>query len=95
MKAFEKSRPGIIVSDIGLPQEDGHQLLQRIRSLEMERGELPTPAIALTAFASSKDRRMARDSGYHKHIAKPVSPAVLLAAIGTLLAEKDRAVNGD
>jgi two-component system CheB/CheR fusion protein len=94
MKAFEESRPGIIVSDIGLPQEDGHQLLQRIRSLEMEHGELPTPAIALTAFASSKDRRMARDSGYHKHIAKPVSPAVLLAAIGTLLAEKDRAVNG-
>jgi PAS domain S-box-containing protein len=95
MKAFEKSRAGIIVSDIGLPQEDGHQLLQRIRSLEMERGEPPTPAIALTAFASSKDRRRARDSGYHKHIAKPVSPAVLLAAIGTLLAEKDRAVSGD
>jgi two-component system CheB/CheR fusion protein len=94
MIEFEKSRPDIIVSDIGLPEEDGYHLLQRIRSLEMERGEPPTPAIALTAFASSKDRRMARESGYHKHIAKPVSPAVLLAAIGTLLAEKERAVKG-
>jgi CheY-like chemotaxis protein len=95
MAAFEESRPNIIVSDIGLPLENGHQLLQRIRSLEMERGEPPTPAIALTAFASGKDRRTARESGFHKHIAKPVSPAVLLTAIGTLLAEKNRTVNGD
>jgi two-component system CheB/CheR fusion protein len=94
MKAFVESRPDIIISDIGLPQEDGYQLLQRIRSLELERNEHPTPAIALTAFAASKDRRMAREAGYHKHIAKPVTPAVLIAAVTTLLAEKARAING-
>jgi two-component system, chemotaxis family, CheB/CheR fusion protein len=95
IEAFEKARPDIIISDIGLPQEDGYQLLQRIRSLEMEHNEPPTPAIALTAFAANKDRRMAREAGYHKHIAKPVAPAVLVAAVTTLLADKERAINGD
>jgi CheY-like chemotaxis protein/two-component sensor histidine kinase len=91
--AFEKSRPDIIVSDIGLPEEDGYALLQRIRSLEMEKNELPTPAIALTAFASSKDRKKARESGFHKHLAKPVTAAMLLAAVTTLLDDKERAEN--
>jgi two-component system CheB/CheR fusion protein len=95
MKEFEKTRPSIIISDIGLPEEDGYHLLQRIRSLEMERGEPPTPAIALTAFAGRKDRRSAREAGFHKHIAKPVSPAVLLTAISTLLADKHRAMGGE
>jgi CheY-like chemotaxis protein len=95
MQAFEDSRPDIIISDIGLPQEDGYQLLQKIRSLEMERNEPPIPAIALTAFAATKDRRLAREAGYHKHIAKPVTPAVLIAAVTTLLVDKDRAINGE
>jgi PAS domain S-box-containing protein len=95
MAAFENVRPAIVISDIGLPEEDGYRLVQRIRSLEMERGEAATPAIALTAFAGRKDRRLARDAGFHKHIAKPVSPAVLLAAISTLLADRDRAINGE
>jgi two-component system CheB/CheR fusion protein len=94
LKDFAESRSDIIISDIGLPEEDGYSLLQRIRSLEMERDQPPTPAIALTAFAGRKDRRMARESGFHKHIAKPVSPAVLLAAISTLLADKDLALGG-
>ena len=63
-------------------------------SLEIERNEPPTPAIALTAFASNKDRRHARESGFHKHLAKPVTPAVLMAAISTLLEEKHHAENG-
>ena len=91
LKSFSESRPDIIISDIGLPEEDGYSLLQRIRSLEMEQEQPPTPAIALTAFAGRKDRHMAREAGFHKHIAKPVSPAVLLAAISTLLADKERA----
>jgi two-component system CheB/CheR fusion protein len=95
MAAFEVSRPDIIVSDIGLPTEDGYQLLQRIRTLELERNEPPTPAIALTAFAGRKDRKQARDAGFHKHIAKPVTPAVLIAAVTTLLHDKERAINGE
>jgi two-component system CheB/CheR fusion protein len=92
--AFKKSRPDVIVSDIGLPGEDGYQLLQRIRQLELEKHESATPAIALTAFASNKDRRQAREAGFHKHLAKPVTPAALLAALSTLMSEKDRHDNG-
>jgi two-component system CheB/CheR fusion protein len=94
-EAFEKARPDLIVSDIGLPGEDGYQLMQHIRTLEAENGEAATPAIALTAFASGKDRRQAHESGYHKHLAKPVAPAALIAAVTTLLDEKDRHENGN
>ena len=45
--------------------------------------------------APTEDRRSAREAGFHKHIAKPVSPAVLLAAISTLLSDKDRALGGE
>jgi two-component system CheB/CheR fusion protein len=92
--AFEKSRPDIIVSDIGLPGESGYQLLQRIRSIELERHEDATPAIALTAFATAKDRKQARDAGFHKHLAKPVTPAALMVAVSALLMEKERHENG-
>jgi PAS domain S-box-containing protein len=95
LAAFEQARPDVIVSDIGLPKEDGYQLLQQIRTLEMARDEPPTPAIALTAFAGRDDRRKAREAGFHKHLAKPVAPAALIAAVTTLLADKDRAINGD
>jgi CheY-like chemotaxis protein len=94
LKSFKKSRPDVIVSDIGLPGQDGYELLQQIRSLEMENKQPATPAVALTAFAPSKDRRLARDAGFHKHLPKPVTPAAVIAALSTLLAEKDRHENG-
>jgi CheY-like chemotaxis protein len=94
MKAFLDLQPDVIISDIGLPEENGYQLMQQIRSWEMENEYPATPAIALTAFAAAKDRHHARESGFHKHIAKPVTPATLLAAVSTLLAEKRRANNG-
>jgi CheY-like chemotaxis protein/anti-sigma regulatory factor (Ser/Thr protein kinase) len=91
LAAFDERQPDVIISDIGLPGESGYQLLQRIRSAEMEREKPATPAIALTAFAGANDRHQARESGFHKHIAKPVAPAVLLAAVGTLLDERRNA----
>jgi CheY-like chemotaxis protein len=94
LKSFEKSRPDVIVSDIGLPEQDGYELLQQIRQLELENKESATPAVALTAFASNKDRRRARDAGFHKHLAKPATPATLIAALSTLPAEKKRHENG-
>jgi PAS domain S-box-containing protein len=92
--AFQEAQPDLVVSDIGLPGEDGYELLQKIRSHELDKGLPATPAVALTAFASNKDRRKARESGFHKHLAKPVTPAALLAALSTLLEEKDRHENG-
>jgi CheY-like chemotaxis protein len=68
--------------------------MQRIRQTEMEQERPATPAIALTAFATTKDRKQARDAGFHKHLAKPVTPAALLAALSTLLDNKDRHDNG-
>lgn len=77
------------------PGEDGYHLLQQIRTLELETNEPATPAIALTAFATSKDRRQARESGFHKHLAKPVTPAALIVALTTLLEERSRHENGN
>jgi two-component system CheB/CheR fusion protein len=94
MAAFRDSRPDLIISDIALPEESGYQLMQYIRSAEMERNLPATPAIALTALAAAKDRHQARESGFHKHIAKPVTPAALLAAVSTLLSEKVQIENG-
>jgi len=90
MEAFERLRPEIIISDVGLPREDGYQLMQRIRTMETERGLPATPAIALSAFAGSKHQRQARESGFNEHIAKPTKVAPLVEAIARLLAEARR-----
>jgi len=76
-------RPDIIVSDIGMPDQDGYELMRQIRKLpEKEGGAIP--AIALTAFARPEDRKQAFSVGYQKHLAKPVEPHELLTAIATL-----------
>jgi PAS domain S-box-containing protein len=86
--SYQESRPDVIISDVGLPKEDGYQLLQRIRSLEEERGWEATPAIALSAFAGDKYRRDAREAGYHEHVAKPAKADTLLEAVARFLPEK-------
>jgi two-component system CheB/CheR fusion protein len=83
-EAYMLHRPDIIVSDIGLPGEDGYALLQRIRALERERGGSRVPALALTAFAREVDRHRAFEAGYDAHLAKPVDPDRLLEQIAQL-----------
>jgi signal transduction histidine kinase/CheY-like chemotaxis protein len=73
----------ILISDIGMPSMDGYELIRRVRELDRARSLL-TPAIALTAFARTEDRTRALLAGYQMHIAKPVDPAELLAAVATL-----------
>jgi signal transduction histidine kinase/ActR/RegA family two-component response regulator len=75
--------PHVILSDIGMPVEDGYQLMQQVRQLPAEQGGR-TPAIALTAFARSEDRTRALRAGYQAHVAKPVEPGELLAVIASL-----------
>lgn len=70
----------IIVSDIGMPEIDGYQLLKEIRALPSEQ-ENQTPAICLTAYAGEFDLKRAREAGFQKHVAKPVEQDVLLGAI--------------
>jgi CheY-like chemotaxis protein len=70
--------PDVLVSDIGMPGGDGHDLLRRATAM---RSGMPIPAIALTGYASQKDRDRAFAVGYRVHIAKPFEPADLIHAI--------------
>jgi signal transduction histidine kinase len=71
----------VVVSDIGMPGQDGYDLVRQVRSLPLAS---KTPAIALTAFARAEDRRRALRAGFHLHLAKPVDPAELLAAVAAV-----------
>jgi CheY-like chemotaxis protein len=85
----EAWRPDIIVSDIGMPDEDGYELIRKVRGLGREKGALP--AIALTAFAQAQDRVRALTAGFNLHVPKPVDPAELAAAIASLLGKNKQA----
>jgi signal transduction histidine kinase/CheY-like chemotaxis protein len=76
-------RPDVLVSDIGMPHEDGYALITRVRNLPAEAGG-GTPAIALTAFARPADRARALDAGYQSHLAKPLDPAGFIAEVARL-----------
>jgi PAS domain S-box-containing protein len=75
--------PDVLISDIGMPGEDGYTLLRRVRALPADQGGR-TRAIALTAYASSEDRKQALLAGYDVHISKPVDSAELLAVLANL-----------
>jgi CheY-like chemotaxis protein len=85
--AIERDRPDLLLSDIGMPRENGYTLVRKLRALSPERGG-STPAMAVTAFASEEDARRAREAGYQMHLPKPVEPADLLRALITLAAAK-------
>jgi CheY-like chemotaxis protein len=89
LAAFEAAPPDVVVSDIGMPGEDGYEFIRKLRALELaasERGgqSRTTPAAALTAFARSEDRRRALLAGFQTHIAKPVDPLELVVVIASL-----------
>ena len=73
-------RPDVIVADIGMPGEDGYHFVRRLRALQPEHGGT-TPAIALTAYSRPEDRRKALEAGYGEHLAKPLVPQALAAAV--------------
>lgn len=76
----------VIVSDIGMPGKDGYSLIAAVRANEQQAGAARVPAIALTAFARGEDRARSLNSGFQMHLAKPVEPVELLAAIAELYA---------
>jgi PAS domain S-box-containing protein len=82
--AIERRRPHILLSDVGMPGEDGHALIRRVRAAERPSGAC-LPAIALTGYATAEDGARALDAGFQLHIAKPVDPAELLVLVGQLL----------
>jgi PAS domain S-box-containing protein len=87
----------LVVSDIGLPDVDGYDLMHRIRQLPPGAGGV-TPAIALTAYARTEDRTRAFRAGYQAHLAKPIEPAELVATISSfagLIEARRRARNAE
>jgi CheY-like chemotaxis protein len=85
----ESGRPDILISDIGMPNMDGYDLLRRIRALDPARGG-KVPAIALTAFARPEDRMRSLSVGYSVHVSKPIEPEKLTATVASLAGRTNR-----
>jgi PAS domain S-box-containing protein len=77
LDAIREERPDLLISDIGMPVEDGYVLVRRLRAMEEGLGRR-LPAIALTAYASEEDTRRALSAGFDAHLSKPVDPARLI-----------------
>jgi two-component system CheB/CheR fusion protein len=83
LQILDEWRPDVLVSDIGMPVEDGYDLMRKIRAREPERCGL-IPALALTAYARAEDAQRAFEAGYQEHIPKPVEPGELAMAVASL-----------
>jgi len=88
LAVFEGELPDVLISDIGMPDQDGYELMRKLRALPPQRGG-KTPAIALTGYASRKDRDRALNSGYQQHMAKPIEQADMIKAIAALVGRGD------
>ncbi|HEX2436870.1 MAG TPA: response regulator [Methylomirabilota bacterium] len=82
LDALQSMTPDVLISDIGLADRDGLDLIRAVRQMPGGRGELP--AIALSAFARESDRLAALRAGYDRHVSKPVEPSALRSAIAEL-----------
>ncbi|HEX8235017.1 MAG TPA: ATP-binding protein [Abditibacteriaceae bacterium] len=85
MRVLGKWKPHVLVSDIGMPSQDGYALIKQVRALDAEHGGR-VPAIALTAYAKEEDRTRALSAGFQMHVAKPVEPLELAAVVARLAA---------
>jgi CheY-like chemotaxis protein/two-component sensor histidine kinase len=83
MELLRIHRPHVLISDIGMPGEDGYSLIRRVRALSAEEGS-DIGAIALTAYARPEDRMGSMRAGFHMHLAKPVEAAELIAMVARL-----------
>ena len=83
LPAVERDKPDLIISDIGMRGENGYEFISKVRSLDPDAGGR-IPAIALTAYAGSRDRRRALLAGFQMHLPKPVEPDDLLAMVLSL-----------
>jgi CheY-like chemotaxis protein/two-component sensor histidine kinase len=87
LEIVKQTRPDILISDVGLPDEDGYDLIRKIRSLPLEEGG-GTRAIALTGFVSTQDRSLALSAGFDEHLAKPLDIEKLLYVVRELSARQ-------
>jgi CheY-like chemotaxis protein len=83
LRIVKAHRPDVVISDIGMPGEDGYAFIRKLRALAVGEGG-NIPAVALTAYARSEDRNKALVAGFNMHVPKPVEPAELLAVLVSL-----------
>jgi len=86
MKAIREWKPDLLVSDIGMPNEDGYSLIKKVRKLRSKRSKLP--AVALTAYATKEDKARALETGFQMHVAKPIEPETLVMSIASTVGRK-------
>ncbi|MDZ8187680.1 MAG: response regulator [Nostoc sp. ChiSLP02] len=84
LAALEKAQPDIVISDIGMSEQDGYTLIRKLRSLEPEKGGR-IPAIALTAYTREEDRLQALAAGFQQHLGKPIDPTKLINVVINVL----------
>jgi len=89
LEALARRRPQVLVSDIGMPGEDGYELMRRVRALRADQGG-NVPAIALTAYTRTQDRMRALSAGFTMHLVKPVNVAELVRSIANLIEVESR-----
>jgi PAS domain S-box-containing protein len=87
-KAVRDLRPDVLISDLGMPGEDGYSLIKKVRALPPEQGG-QIPAAALTAYARVEDRMRVLRAGFQIHLPKPVEPAELVAVVASLSGRHD------
>jgi CheY-like chemotaxis protein len=80
IRAFREWSPDLLVSDIGMPIEDGYSLIRKLRRLRSKRAK-QIPALALTAYATDEDRSRALSAGFQMHLPKPIEPKSLVTSI--------------
>ncbi len=83
LAAFDRAVPDVLLSDIGMPVQDGYELIHTLRSREPGRGG-NVPAVALTAYARAEDRLRALEAGFQTHLPKPVDPSELISTVARL-----------
>ena len=93
LEALLEWRPDVLVSDLGMPGEDGYQFISRIRDLAQEQGR-DIPAAALSAHVREEDRLRALAAGYQLHIKKPVDPVELASEITKLMKQRKKRTRG-
>jgi signal transduction histidine kinase len=83
LEILPRFRPDVVVSDVGMPEVDGFEFMERVRRMPPEHGG-HTPAVALTAYARGEDLRRTAAAGFAMHVMKPVEPGSLVSAVATL-----------
>jgi CheY-like chemotaxis protein len=88
LRALQELRPDVLLSDLGMPGEDGYSLIKKVRALPAKQGGR-TPAAALTAYARVEDRMRVLRAGFQIHLPKPIEPAELIAVVANLVGKHD------